>query len=188
LGDKAVDSFRHRTVTMAELLGAAPPIAEVKAAVAEACASVLGVELEPAPLTPEEADRWSALQDRYRDQQWIERRTPPTGGGYTVTQAVFKAPGGLIRAYLQVDEAAGRIRKAFLTGDFFALPDRAPLDLEAALKDAPISVEAIAHRVEHHYRQGYRYLGVAPEDWLRVIVEAAQGGVGSAVREQGRNS
>lgn len=186
LGDKAVDSFRRRTVTMAELLGAAPPIAAVKAAVAQACALVLGVELEPGPLTPEEADRWVAMQDRYRDNQWIERRTPPAGSGYAVAQSVFKAPGGLIRAYLQVDETAGRIRKAFLTGDFFALPDRAPLDLEAALKDAPISVEAIARRVEHHYRQGYRYLGVAPEDWIRVIVEAAQSGVGRAVSEQGR--
>lgn len=171
LTDKEVASFRQRTVTMAELLGAVPPMAEVKASVRSALESVLGITLKPEALSAQEEDEWIKTQDDYRLKSWIDRRRPPEGS-YAVHSAAFKAPGGLLRAYLQVDTARRRIRRAFLTGDFFALPDRAPLDLEASLKDCPLDLDAVRNRIRHHLEDGNRYLGVEEDHWVEVIHRA----------------
>lgn len=168
LTDKVIDSFRQRVVTMRELLHRAPPMAEVKQTLVAAVEQVLGVRVEPAGLTEEEMRDWEAVAGDFQSPGWIDRRRPPAAG-YDLRTARFKAPGGLLQAHLLVDPTASRIRRAFLTGDFFVYPERAVLDLEAQLKESAATPEALRAIVEAHYQRGYRYLGVTPADWTEVF-------------------
>lgn len=171
LTDKEISSFRQRTVTLRELLGEAPPMMQVKAAMVSALETVLHVEVEPQDLTLEEIEEWEAIQKEYRQPDWIDRRKPPAAGHEVLTGSV-KAPGGLIKASLVVDPAVGRIRRAFLTGDFFVYPERAVMDLEALLKEAPADLNRLHDMVQNHYAEGNRYIGVQVEDWMRVFEQA----------------
>ncbi|ADG07140.1 lipoate--protein ligase family protein [Kyrpidia tusciae] len=171
LSDKEVDSFRRRTVTMRELLGEAPEMTAVKGAMVEAAARVLGIDWGPPGLTPEEQEEWETIQDTYRDPEWIDRRKPPAVEPELRTVST-KAPGGLIKASVIVDPGAKRIRRAFITGDFFVYPERAVMDLEAMLKEAPADIRKIEELLRRHYDQGNRYIGVAVEDWLRLFEQA----------------
>ncbi len=174
LTDKAVQSFQDRMVTMAELLGEPPAVSDVKAALIEAVEAVLGVHLRAESLTFAEEQEWEAIKDTYRQPEWIDRRRPPAGD-YELREASWKAPGGLLRAALHMDDRQNRIVRAFLTGDFFVYPERAVLDLEAVLKDASASREALAERIRHHYASGPQYLGVSERDWLTLLMSAVDG-------------
>lgn len=171
LTDKVVHSFQERIVTMAELLGQAPPIDEVKTAISEALERVLGAELVPGSLTEEEEQDWLASQEQYRQPAWIDMRRPPQAD-YRLVEVSYKAPGGLLRAALQLDEARQRLQRAFITGDFFVDPTRAVLDLEALLKDAPMRDEMLQQRIRQHYASGPQYLGVTEEHWMDLLRKA----------------
>ncbi len=171
LTDKVIRSFQERVVTMAELLGQAPPMMEVKAAIIEALERVLDVELVPGVLTEEEEQDWLTSQESYRQPDWIDRRRPPHPD-YRLVEVAYKAPGGLMRAALQLDESRQRIQRAFITGDFFVEPHRAVLDLEAELKDAPMQVGALQQRIHRHYAAGPKYLGVTEEHWMNLLRKA----------------
>lgn len=171
LTDKVVSSFQQRTVTLRELLGQVPPMEVVKATMVQAVQSVLGIQLEPSSLTAEEQTEWESIQDKYRSMDWIDRRKPPAGG-QELRVAAVKAPGGLIKASLLVDLSAKRIRRAFLTGDFFAYPERSVMDLEAQLKEASTELNSLERLLREHYAQGNQYIGVAVEDWLKLFEQA----------------
>ncbi|MEB3102972.1 lipoate--protein ligase family protein [Ferviditalea candida] len=171
LSDKEVSSFRQRTVTLHELLGEAPPMEQVKAAMVSALETVLQVKAEPENLTAEELKEWEEIQENYRQPDWIDRRKPPRSG-HEMVSASFKAPGGMIKASLVVDPAAKRIRRAFLTGDFFVYPERAVMDLEAVLKEAPADLGRLYQLVQNHYAEGNRYFGVQVDDWINVFEQA----------------
>lgn len=175
LRDKEVTSFRHRTVTMAELLGQTPSMERVKDTMIKAVESVLGVTLEDDGMTPWEIKEMERIAPSFREESWINRRVSAVadGEGYLVQSADYKAPGGLLRASVAIDAPAGRIRRCFLTGDFFAQPEHGPLDLEAALKDCPLNSQAVLDRVNEHMSKGYKYFGVDVADWHRVIADAA---------------
>lgn len=171
LTDKVVTSFRQRIVTMRELLTRSPEIHEVKTALMHAVESVLGVQVEHGLLTNEENSEWLRQKPIFQHRDWVDRRPAPPSG-QDLRQASHKAPGGLIKASLVVDATARRIRRAYLTGDFFVYPERAVLDLEASLKEAPMVRSSLEGLLEEHFARGYRYLGVSPDDWMTVLSRA----------------
>lgn len=171
LTDKVVSSFQQRTVTLRELLGSTPPMEVVKAAMTGAVQKVLGVQLEPSSLTAAEQAEWESISENYRTAEWIDRRKPPVQG-HELRTASLKAPGGLLKASLLIDPAANRIRRAFLTGDFFAYPERSVMDLEALLKEASTELNHLERLLQSHYAEGNQYIGVAVEDWLKVFEQA----------------
>lgn len=171
LTDKVVQSFQERVVTMAELLGDVPPMSRVKAMIAEKTQEVLGVTLEQADLTMAEEADWVACREQYRSPQWIELRRAPKPA-HRVVEASHKAPGGILRLALQIDDTHRRIRKMFLTGDFFVTPTRAVYDLEAMIKDAPARLDAVHDRLCAHLASGVTYLGVEEADWMKLFTQA----------------
>jgi lipoate-protein ligase A len=170
LTDKVIDSFDQRLITMREILGYIPDMVDVKHSLQEALMHVFGVELTPSNLTDMEQSEWEGHANSYRLPQWIDLRTiPHHDREYPVETLTHKAPGGLIRIIIQTDLRQKHIKKAFITGDFFVYPERGVLDLEAALKDAPLQLEALTTILEEHYRRGYNYLGVGITDWLSIL-------------------
>jgi lipoate-protein ligase A len=88
-------------------------------------------------------------------------------------RSIWRAPGGLIRATLVVDQRRRRLKSALITGDFFAFPKRAIFDLEARLKDAPAEAETIAMIIERLFADVQPTIpGIEHSDVLKVIQEA----------------
>jgi lipoate-protein ligase A len=79
---------------------------------------------------------------------------------------MHKAPGGLIRAVLEVRE--GVLATASLSGDFFLYPEDRLSDLEAALTG--VSLDDIEQVVTRFYAlYGIESPGITPQDFLQAL-------------------
>jgi len=165
---------KERVTCLAWELDAVPPLAQIKAALAEGFAEVLGVRFEPGPLTSFEEELLAQRLPYFQSDEWIYGvRRPLTQRNEL--RALYKSPGGLIRASLVVDAQARRIREAFITGDFFVYPRRAILDLEARLKGTPTDVEAVRRVVETFFAtEEIQIPGVTADDVVRTLREALE--------------
>jgi lipoate-protein ligase A len=85
--------------------------------------------------------------------------------------SVHKAPGGLIRTSLLLDDRRGIIKYILITGDFFAFPETTVLDLEAALKNCPVG-KTEARILDFFERHNPDVPGVEPADFVKAV-EAA---------------
>jgi len=83
-----------------------------------------------------------------------------------VLRRTYKAPGGLIRATLEVHE--GRIASVSLSGDFFFYPAERLADLEAALVGVPLE-EAGSVVARFYADHGVESPGVTAADFARVL-------------------
>jgi lipoate-protein ligase A len=135
LEDKQVDSFKQRVICLKEVLGYLPPMPQIKAALAEGISEVLGITLEPGGLTEAEEQAYAKELPAFQSEKWIygNRILPQESD---LSTAEYKTNGGLIRVSLRMDKNRQVIKSAFITGDFFAYPERSIMDLEAALKNS----------------------------------------------------
>ncbi len=83
-------------------------------------------------------------------------------GGVNVLQRVHKAPGGLLRATLELKD--GRLEQVSLSGDFFCYPQNAVEELERRLTGAPL--EKAGEVLESFYATRVEIPGVTIADWL----------------------
>jgi lipoate-protein ligase A len=171
LKDKELESAKRRVTCLRWELGYVPSYWEVKKAFKEAFEEVLGVELVEGGLTEAEERMLAARLPYFCSDEWIhlDRRSPDESA---LVHAVDKTPGGVIRVSLALDKCSRIIKSALITGDFFAFPQRAIMDLEAALKF--VSYDGGAERVVRRFfeERRIRIPGVEPEDIIRLITEA----------------
>jgi lipoate-protein ligase A len=172
LKDKEIESVRERVTCLAWELGIVPPLDEIKAALAAGFAEVFGAQLAPGPLTAFEEHLLAERLPYFQSDEWVYGvRRPLTQRDEL--RALYKSPGGLIRVSLVVNAQARRIREAFITGDFFAYPRRAILDLEARLKGVPAHVGAVHAVVERFFaEEEIEIPGVTAEDMLHALHDA----------------
>ncbi|MGQ9583611.1 MAG: lipoyl protein ligase domain-containing protein [Thermoplasmatota archaeon] len=172
LKDKEVRAVKRRVTWLSEELGRAPPLSAVKRALARGFSEALRVDLIPGALTPHEKRLLKKALPRFRSPRWIYGvRRPP--GSRRVLRAARKCAGGLIRASIVADPLARRIQYALITGDFFAFPRDAIMNLEARLKDSPLDRRCVARAVERFFRDERPVVPFAgPKDFIRVIDEA----------------
>lgn len=169
LKDKGVSSVRERVTCLSWELGHAPPLSHIKTALAAGFAETLGVEFVLGSLTTAEERLLAEKLPHFRSESWVHGVRRPLAHRREL-RSLHKAPGGLIRASLAVDVRAGRIKKALLTGDFFAYPRRAIFDLEARLKDAPAEPEAVRRIVEDFFAaRDVRLPGITPDDIVHTL-------------------
>lgn len=172
--DKVYKTIRENLSTIKRELGSAPPREELWSLMAEKFTAMLG-PLETVT-EPDEAWRCKSeeLGKRLRSDDWLYGRTLPTKGerdvrirsGVNVRQRVHKAPGGLIRADLEVRE--GTLATVSLSGDFFFYPEHKLSELERALTG--VSVEDAPRIVRRFYDEhGIESPGVTPADLGDVI-------------------
>lgn len=172
LKDKEVASLRERVTCLAWELDRLPPLDEIKAALAQGFAELLGIELVPGPLTAAEEQLLAAKLPYFRSQEWIYGLRRPLSDRQEL-RALHKSAGGLVRVSLVVDRRARRIKMALLTGDFFAYPKRAVFDLEARLKDAPADEDSVRRIIEGFFTEKkVRIPGVSPADIVRTVSQA----------------
>ncbi len=175
LADKEIRSLRDRVTWVGRELGRVPSLNEVKTALRRGFEETLGVCFEEGPLAPEETVCAADRLPYYMSEDWVGQVQTPDS--QEVLRSVYKAHGGLVRIALIVDSRMKRIRAAVITGDFFAYPRRAVLDLEAALKDAPADNEAVAEIVNGFFSRGQGLIpGVEPSDLCNALGEALERG------------
>lgn len=177
LSDKAVQSARERVVNLKELLGEAPPLAEVRRHLTAAFAEAFGVEFEPA------AGLSAAEQAKYREalreidsEEWVYQHNRPADES-PVLEGVHRCAGGLLRAHVAFDGRRQRIKQVWITGDFFVNPRRLVPDLEAVLRDTPAAeLRANVQRFFDHYPA--EMLLLEREDFIAVVENALVQGEG----------
>ncbi|MCS7287288.1 MAG: lipoate--protein ligase [Anaerolineae bacterium] len=171
--DKVYKTLQENLTTIRRELGYIPPRDELWNLLAEKFSELLGpleVEREIDPEWQAEADR---LGERMLSEEWLHlrRRPRPERGvtirsGVEVWQKVYKAPGGLIRATVEVHE--GVIAEASISGDFFFYPADKLTELEKAL--VGVRVEEAEEVIARFYsEQRVESPGVTPADLATVL-------------------
>lgn len=175
-GDKlarhGVDSAAQRVTTLMALLGTAPPIEDVQAALLAGFAQRLGIAPERGAITAAE----EALAQRIHDEEIgtdafvAEIDHPEEGDG--VRSATLATAGGTISAHVRLEGGANpRIREVLLTGDFFVAPPRTVYDLESFLRGVPAA--EVRSAVERFFGgAGAGLLTVRPADFAQAIETA----------------
>jgi lipoate-protein ligase A len=151
-----------------------PTIPQVKAAIVQGFSEVLNAEFQEGKLVPWEREYVEANLAKFRSDEWVGRIRRPLNA-HRMLYSVHKAPGGLIRTSLLLDDARSIVKYVLITGDFFAFPDTTVLDLESVLKNCPVV------RVEDRIRTFFKdqcpdMPGVTAEDFVHAV--------GAAIRKR----
>ncbi len=170
LKDKEIDSLKERMTCLKWELGQIPPLKIIKNAIVEGFCETFGVEFEVGALSKWERDYFHEHLPKFQSSDWIHKIRRSLKDEHFLYSA-YKAPGGLIRLALLVDDVRDCIKAILITGDFFAYPKRTILDLEARLRNCR------CHKIEETIRSFFRETkpvmpGISPEHIIRATNEA----------------
>ncbi|MBN1297126.1 lipoate--protein ligase family protein [bacterium] len=174
ISDKALASIMDRITTLRrERQGAVDTELLIERIIREfECR--LGVEIRENALTEWEYQLFSQRRAYYASSEWIDTvQMPP--GTRPVLHGIHKAPGGMVRSVLVVDQRSRHIQSALITGDFFAADPRVLLDMEARLKGVSIDPGKIRWLI-HQAFTGYEQTipEVTADDFVQSVLNALQ--------------
>jgi lipoate-protein ligase A len=171
--DKVYKTMYENLSTIKREIGNVPPVGDLWKLMADKFAELLGPLDEQTEVDAEWRAKAGELADQYLTDDWLLRpRQQPDGSqvkiraGVEVRQKMYKAPGGLIRATIQVEDAV--IRDVALSGDFFFFPPEALADLETALVGVPVGAAKEALN-QFYATHDVESPGVTPADFARVL-------------------
>jgi lipoate---protein ligase len=170
--DKVFKSMTENLTTLKREIGHVPTWDEMATPLIRNFEKVLG-KLEPAELPQEVHDRMKILKKEFESDDWLFMKRKSKGyentkiaSGVNIVQRVFKAPGGLLKAMLELKD--NKIFNVSLSGDYFCYPREAILELESALDGADIS--GLDELTTNFYKNNtIETPGVTPSDWVRVL-------------------
>ncbi|MGE0611134.1 MAG: biotin/lipoate A/B protein ligase family protein [Hyphomicrobiales bacterium] len=172
LKKRELDSAANRVTTLKQILGSAPPLRVVQAAVLEGLRGALGITTTDAPITEQELIRAEQVfaEEIGLDSFVHEIDRPEAADVHSGQQT---APGGTVTAYARLEGPGrgDRIREVLFTGDFFITPPRLIFDLEAALRGTPAS-EAPSATLEFFARHKPEMLSLKPDDFAAALQAA----------------
>ncbi len=171
LEKRALDSAAARVATLAELLGAAPALDAVKAALLKGFSENLGIAAEWGAISDEEEALARQLHDEeIGTEEFLRSIDNPAAEG--VFTGVHTGAGGTVRAHVRLEGVrSDRFREVLITGDFFVTPPRIVLDLEARLRGTQVC-DLRKTVAEFFAAANVGLLSVKPEDFA-AAVEAA---------------
>lgn len=85
-----------------------------------------------------------------------------------MSEAIYRAGGGIIRVSLEAGDA---IKKIKITGDFFIFPEDSIEGLERALVGTGTDYDALLNVINDFYENIDSY-GIEPEDLVKAIKKA----------------
>jgi lipoate-protein ligase A len=170
--DKVFMSMRENLTTLRRETGRVPEWDEMIAPLLQRFERVLG-PLESSELPQTVYDQIEVLRPRFQSDAWLHKkgrreagRTVKIATGVNVIRHMHKAPGGLIRATVEV--GAGRWRSVSLSGDFFCHPRDAISDLESALEGTLCTV-ARGVLARFYATHQIETPGVTVDDWVKAL-------------------
>lgn len=168
--EAAVAAARERVTSLDELLGRPPDVTLLRRYLAEAYESEFGAELREADLTLSEHVRYQVALKEIDTADWVRLVARPLSE-MPVLEAAQEFAGRELRAAVSFESATQTIRQVWFTGDLAVNPRRALLDLEAALRDLPVS--RLARKVEWFFAsRPAEFAGLAPGDFVTVVRRA----------------
>ncbi len=169
LKDKEIDSVKDRVTCLKWELEKLPPIEEIKQKLKDGFADAFDIKFENSGITKAEENLLDI--NKFSSNEWTyKKRKYPKKDAFF---AVHKAKGGLIRVSLSITN--DKIKEIFITGDFFAYPKRAILDLEAEFKNASATGENVKNIILNFFEKKKCAIpGVSPDDVVKVITEAVE--------------
>ncbi|HOX15705.1 MAG TPA: biotin/lipoate A/B protein ligase family protein [Smithellaceae bacterium] len=176
LEDKQVQSFRQRVTSLREELGYVPGLQIIKKALLDGFSEVFGITFAAGDFNDKELALLEQEATRFKSEEWIR-------GGRNIAQdnalkiSDYKAPGGLIRIALRLDQNRKRIKSAFITGDFFAYPERVILDLEAFLRNTSSEKSDVFENVRLFFKtQSIQIPGIDEDHMGEALYQAISDG------------
>jgi len=170
--DKVFKSMRENLTTLKREIGRVPAWDEMAEPLIRRFERVFG-PLEPRALPQAVVDQVEALKPCFQSDEWLYKvgrreagRNVKIATGVNVIHRLHKAPGGLIRATVEVDD--GRWRYVSLSGDFFCYPQDAISALETALEGTACS-QASKVIADFYARHEIETPGVSVEDWTAAL-------------------
>jgi len=171
--DKVFKSMRENLTTIQRETGRLPSWDEMATPLIRHLEGLFG-SLEPTPLPQAVRRQAKKLQPLFLSEDWLyqKRRSRPgrtvkIAAGVDIVQRIHKAPGGLLRATLEVKE--NRLASVSLSGDFFCYPEGAIVQLEATLEG--IALEQVGATLSRFYAEHeIETPGVTTDDWLKVLL------------------
>lgn len=145
---------------------------QVKDAIQKGFSKAFEVEFVSDELTKKEEDYLQKRLQEFKSKDWIYKVGHSLKDD-CLLHSTYKAPGGLIRISVIVDDIRDRIKMILITGDFFAYPTRTIYDLEARLKNC--RCKKIEETVKSYFQQIKPVIpGVTPDDFITAIYLALQ--------------
>lgn len=172
LGDKAVATMAERVTSVKEQLGFVPSHNKIKQAILAGLTQTLGHDFYPGELTAVETEVFQQRVNYFKSDEWIFGRD---SGIIPTVDCVsnYKAPGGLIRVQMRLDDSLGIIKYLIINGDFFAYPARVVNDLENILKNTPADEKRITEDISRFFADyDYEIPGVLPEHFIKAVLLA----------------
>ncbi|MGE5639013.1 MAG: biotin/lipoate A/B protein ligase family protein [Clostridia bacterium] len=179
LEKRQLDSAAQRVVTLKELLGRVPPIAEVQDALVQGFAERLGIAPAWGRITAEEEVLAAKHHDEEIGTEDFVREIDDPGADASVRSGSHTGAGGTVTAYLRLEgagaqAATSRVREALVTGDFFVAPPRVVFDLESSLRGVPVAEAGAA--VERFFAGAkLSLLSASPADFRAAVEDALRG-------------
>lgn len=170
--DKVFKSMRENLTTLKREIGRMPDWDEMATPLIQHFEQVLG-PLVPAVVPKAVRDEMERLTPLFESEEWLYKkerrqvaRDVKIAAGVNVVQRVHKAPGGLIRATVEVKE--DRLVSVSLSGDFFCYPEDGVEELESVLAGAEI--DGVEDVLTDFYSVGrVETPGVTVRDWMTVL-------------------
>ncbi|MEE2525744.1 biotin/lipoate A/B protein ligase family protein [Hyphobacterium sp. HN65] len=169
LAKRALDDAGSRIVTLRELLGEAPSLETVKAALIRGFEEHLGIECIAGEPTAEEERAAAVLYDEEIGKDDFVYEISGTEEDETLMTGSYTGLGGTATAHVRVEGAGNdRIREVLITGDFFITPPRIIYDLEASLRGKPVSEAGRLVR-EFFAAASVGMLSISPDDFAAAV-------------------
>jgi lipoate-protein ligase A len=169
---KVFQSMRENLTTLKRELGRLPTWDEMAEPLLARFEAVLG-PLEAAQVPQAVREQVAALKPTFMSDDWLYKKSRARPGravkiatGVNVLQRLHKAPGGLIRATIEVQE--DRLVDVALSGDFFCYPQEAIEQLEVALRGSRVK-DAETTLTAFYDQRPIETPGVTVADWLQVL-------------------
>jgi lipoate-protein ligase A len=156
-----------RMASLKEALGRQPDAALVKRNLAEAFESEFDVEFREGDLSLTEHARYQDALREIDTRGWIDLVSRPASD-MPLRKALRVVRGGTLRAALKYETSRRTIRQVWFSGEAALAPRRMLADLEAALRDVPVS--RLARHVETFFATRPAPGGcVEPQDVVAVV-------------------
>jgi len=173
--DKVFKSIQENLTTLKRETGRMPEWDEMATPLLKHLEKVMG-PLQETQVPPTVYAEVETLKPQFLSEAWLYKKGKRQPGrdikiatGVNVIQRVHKAPGGLIRATVEVKD--NTLNYVSLSGDFFCYPMEAIGELETALVGTPLEQieRALTDFYASHEIETPR---VAIDDWVKVLAGA----------------
>jgi len=178
--DKIASSLRERLGTIKGFLKNPPDKLVVKKILIEKFEEALDIKLRrETKFLPKEQEINEELLKQYKTEEWLnipihrrnelmEKRKVKISTTTQIYEAVYKASGGLIRIFFEVEDDF--IKDVIISGDFSAEPMNTPELIENALVGTLLNPKHIYSKVAQVFdSENIDIPGVSPDDFVKAI-------------------